>query len=190
MFKINHKFVEKTTGKELDRTMVSALVKRVMIDGKMSRPEACNFVAGMFENTLGWQVYHMLDEWSEEEAEEMYGKSTKTIELANGKTIEVRDPNWSPLDHWKPSTERKISESRKRRFSLQEGDGTGKMNSAHKGAIPNASWYPSMDVYGHYRAMVMAASLPDEPKIPAYGPMADQCLFTGCRFLFARTFAG
>ena len=74
---------------------------------------------------------------------------------------------------------REITKLRKRRFPIMEADGTGNMNKDTAGAIPNASWYPKMDVYGHYRSMVMAASFPDPPKIPPYGPMADHPFSAG-----------
>jgi hypothetical protein len=69
---------------------------------------------------------------------------------------------------------RVISEMRKRRFSLPEakqdmmvsdGDTGGSLNSDHAAALPNARWYDGGTPYFHYRAMTLAASLPDTPKI-------------------------
>jgi hypothetical protein len=75
--------------------------------------------------------------------------------------------------------ERPISPMRAKRFVIKEGEGSGKLSNDDKAAIPNAAWYPKMDVYGHYRAMVLAASLPDHPTIPPYGPMADHPFSAG-----------
>jgi len=70
---------------------------------------------------------------------------------------------------------------RERRFPLSEDtsrndDTLAKNNAA---AIPNATAYPRGDSYFHYRCMVMAASLPNPPKIPAYSFTADQPFSVG-----------
>ena len=80
--------------------------------------------------------------------------------------------------------ERPISGSRSKRFpiletSIVDGQGKGKLRPDHSSVIPNASWYPTMDTYGHYRAMVFAASLPDEPKIAQSSPVADHPFSAG-----------
>jgi hypothetical protein len=79
---------------------------------------------------------------------------------------------------------REISEMRPKRFSIREntdsfGQGKGKLNPAHSKAIPNASWYPGMAAYDHYRTMVMVASLPDEPKIATASPVQDHPFSAG-----------
>jgi len=98
----------------------------------------------------------MLDEWAKQEAIEMYGESNPVIRES-----------------------RVISKLRARRFSLEEskedmmvvdpndGQDGGKLNSDHADALPNARWYDGGTPYFHYRAMVMAASLPNPPKINA-----------------------
>jgi len=44
-----------------DADTVRRLVKRVMDDGKIDKMRACVFVAGMFRNAVGWDVYRLLE---------------------------------------------------------------------------------------------------------------------------------
>jgi hypothetical protein len=45
--------------------------------------------------------------------------------------------------------------------------------------LPSPTTYNNGDQYFHMRAMVLAASLPDEPKISAYGPYEDNAFSIG-----------
>lgn len=47
-----------------DADTIRKLVKRVMDDGKMTKPAACAFVAGMFPNKTGWDVYGKIEGWT------------------------------------------------------------------------------------------------------------------------------
>jgi hypothetical protein len=71
---------------------------------------------------------------------------------------------------------REITKLRPRRFPVTEGkedmmvvgsstDGKS-MSHDHAKSMPNAVTYPTMDSYGHYRSLVMAASLPNETGFP------------------------
>ena len=89
--------------------------------------------------------------------------------------------------------DRIISAPRPRRFDVMEDkrsenlDGGfenseqsfGHMAPHHASAIPNATGYLKMNSYDHYRAMVFAASLPDEPKISDSSPTADHPFSAG-----------
>ena len=70
---------------------------------------------------------------------------------------------------------REISKLRPRRFPLSESkedmmissDSDGlNLGHDHAKSMPNAVTYPTMDSYGHYRSLVMAASLPNETGFP------------------------
>jgi hypothetical protein len=91
---------------------------------------------------------------------------------------------------------REISAIRPRRFPLVEANGRpkehapehktnsfdqglGKMPSEKSTALPNATGYLKMDSYHHYRAMILAASLPDEPQISIDSPTADHPFAAG-----------
>jgi hypothetical protein len=52
-------------GTVCDVTTIRQLVKRAMDDGNMNKPEACTFVAGMFPNKTGWDVYRIIDGYKE-----------------------------------------------------------------------------------------------------------------------------
>ena len=75
---------------------------------------------------------------------------------------------------------RVISKLRPRRFPIAEGNtiigdqGKGHLSKDHADAMPGAMWFPEMTPYHHMRSMVIAASLPDEPKISVSSPVADQ----------------
>ena len=71
---------------------------------------------------------------------------------------------------------RELSKLRSRRFPVNEnkqdmmavdteGHSEGKLADDTAAAIPNARWYDGGTPYFHYRAMVMAASLPNPPKM-------------------------
>jgi len=69
---------------------------------------------------------------------------------------------------------REISKLRPRRFPVNEAkqdmmvadnEITNGLDSDQSAALPNARWYDGGTPYFHYRAMVMAASLPNPPKI-------------------------
>lgn len=49
----------------------------------------------------------------------------------------------------------------------------GKLSKDTAKSLPNATYYPTMDTYGHMRAMVLAASLPEEPSIPSSSVVRD-----------------
>ena len=85
---------------------------------------------------------------------------------------------------------REISKLRTRRFPIAEssqdmmvvdnsGQGEGKLSADSAAAIPNASWYPEMTSYGHYRALVMAASLPNEIGFSKSSPVSDHPFSAG-----------
>jgi|ERR1039457_244369 hypothetical protein len=87
---------------------------------------------------------------------------------------------------------REISPMRPHRFSVAEskedmmvadndsgGQGEGKLNPDHSSALPNAAWYPEMTPYGHMRSLVMAASLPNEPKMSKSSPVSDHPFSAG-----------
>ena len=87
---------------------------------------------------------------------------------------------------------REISKLRPRRYPVTEAkikididksekgqQGFGKMSPDHAAAIPHATGYLGMDSYHHYRAMLLAASLPDEPKISISSPTADHPFSAG-----------
>jgi hypothetical protein len=79
--------------------------------------------------------------------------------------------------------ERTVSPLRKKRYPLvedkHESGGDGKLRPDHAKAMPNATWYPTMSAYGHYRAMILAASFPDEPKIGKSSISADHPFSAG-----------
>lgn len=72
----------------------------------------------------------------------------------------------------------KISPMReKRKFfseTKEESPSRGKLTSFHEAPMKNVLWFPTMTPYYHMRAMTLAASLPDEPKIDISSPIADQ----------------
>lgn len=151
-------FIEKETGNKIPIETVRSLVARVMKDsnGIFNKVEACAFVAGMFQDTNGMLIYHAIDELASQEAK--------------GRAM---------LDKL---SEDRISPMRERRFPLLEktfDSGPGKLSKYHADAIPNASWYPKMDAYGHMRAMVLAASLPDEPRIASGSVTQDHPFSVG-----------
>lgn len=85
---------------------------------------------------------------------------------------------------------REISKLRSRRFPVTEakqdmmvadnsGQGEGKLNADTATALPNAAWYPEMTAYGHYRALVMAASLPNEIGFSKSSPVSDHPFSAG-----------
>ena len=55
----------------------------------------------------------------------------------------------------------------------------GKMHPDHSAALPNAKWYPEMSIYGHYRALVNCASLPNLPDIASSSPVSDHPFSAG-----------
>ncbi len=78
---------------------------------------------------------------------------------------------------------RELSKLRSRRF-VSESNGNANANDKSlsknaAAAIPNATSYKGGDAYFHYRALVMAASLPDPPRIPAYSFTEDQPFSVG-----------
>jgi len=79
----------------------------------------------------------------------------------------------------------KISEMRARRYPLTEAQKPneemklGKLHADHSAVMPNPQWFPTMSPYGHMRAMVLAASLPDEPSIANSSPVADHPFSAG-----------
>ena len=86
---------------------------------------------------------------------------------------------------------REISKMRALRFPVYEnkqdmmviGDGTGKnMGHDHAKSMPNAVTYPTMDSYGHYRSLVMAASLPNETGFPPESFSQDHPFSAGYSF--------
>ena len=89
---------------------------------------------------------------------------------------------------------REISALRPRRYAVTEakkidigddstatgkGQGLGQMANDHAAPIPHATGYLGMDAYHHYRAMLFAASLPDEPNINISSPTADHPFSAG-----------
>jgi len=60
---------------------------------------------------------------------------------------------------------RELSPIRPRRYPLSEAAKKEKMSNEYKAVVSNATTYPNMDAYGHYRSMMMVASLPDEPQM-------------------------
>ena len=91
-------------------------------------------------------------------------------------------PNCSPIIY--RGIMRQSSEMRTRRFPISEGqstsvEGEGHLSQDHSKAIPNAQWYPEMSPYGHMRALVLAASFPDEPKIAKSSPVSDHPFSAG-----------
>lgn len=145
-----HQFIEKTSGKEVDYRTVRDLVKRVIDDshGHMARLDAAMFVANMFEQTGLMLVLQAVDKAAKEDAtgHAMMGKLSES---------KIRP--------------RRLTEAARDQF----GQGKGRLNPDHAGAIPNASWYPTADAYAHYRMLVAVASLPDEPQFAADSPVQD-----------------
>lgn len=66
-----------------------------------------------------------------------------------------------------------ISKLRQRRAEMFEAATHEKISAEQADAIPNLTVYPHGDQYFHMRSMVMAASLPEEPKIAAYSSYED-----------------
>ena len=55
----------------------------------------------------------------------------------------------------------------------------GKLNPDHSASLPNASWFPGMSGYAHMRAMILAASYPDNPGIGPSSPVSDHPFSAG-----------
>jgi hypothetical protein len=66
-----------------------------------------------------------------------------------------------------------VSKLRKRRAAVSESIAHEKIIPSQAEAIPNLTVYPHGDQYFHMRTMVLAASLPEEPKISAYSQYED-----------------
>jgi hypothetical protein len=64
-------------------------------------------------------------------------------------------------------------------FEAEEDKSSGTLNSDAVAAMPNARWYDGGTPYFHYRAMVMAASLPEPPKINASSFTQDMPFSSG-----------
>ena len=68
---------------------------------------------------------------------------------------------------------------RSRRYPVFEKTGPGKFEDDHLSAMTNPTHYPTMDAYGHMRAMTLCASLPDEPKLSGSSATEDHPFSAG-----------